>query len=158
MKYSRYWMALTIFGLLIAVGTSIARPDIQEVRGFSGGSYLTVINSAGNFASRSVITLHADRTLSVIDSGQEGPTYFFSSQLGSWKPDGSHNISAKTVDFSFPGSGVVRADYSITFARDRSQIEGTITVMAFPLQDGNPIEGTGTLIGTFTFFGEMIRP
>jgi hypothetical protein len=85
MKHLRLWVVLGIFGLLAALG-SVALSHAQDGgdRGFSGGSYLTTItDSSGNFASRAVITLHADRTLSVIDSGQGGPAVFFSSQLGS---------------------------------------------------------------------------
>jgi hypothetical protein len=161
MKHLRHWLTLGIFGLLAAVG-SVALPHAQSAgdRGFSGGSYVTTVkDSAGNFASRGVITLHADQTMSVIDSGQGGATFFFSSQLGSWKPDGNRRIAARTIDFDFPPSpDVARLDYTISLAQDRSQMTGTVTLTTFPLENGNPLDGEGTVIGTFTFVGELIKP
>jgi hypothetical protein len=161
MKHLRHWLALGIFGLIAAVG-SLALPHAQDAgdRGFSGGSYLTTVkDSAGDFASRGVITMHADQTMSVIDSEQGGPTYFFGSQLGSWKPDGNRRVVGRTINFDFPQSpgGVVRGDYTISFAQDRSQVTGTITVTTFPLET-NPFDGEGTVLGTFTFVGELIKP
>jgi len=162
MKHLHLWVALGIFSLLAAVGSAaLPHAQIAGERWFSGGSYLTTIkDSAGNFASRSVITLHADQTMSAIDSGQGGPIFFFSSQSGSWKPDGHRRIVARTVDFPFPPSSpeVARADYTISFAHDRSHLTGTITVMTFPLEDANPLDGQGTIIGAFTFVGELIKP
>lgn len=162
MKHLRLWVTLGILGLLAAVGSvALPHPQSDGDRGFSSGSYVTTIkDSAGNIASRSVITLHADRTISAIDSGEQGPTYFFSSQQGSWKPEGIGRIVAKTIDFDFPQSpgGVVRTDYVISFAQDRSQVTGTITPIAFPLEDGNPLDGGGTVIGAFTFVGELTKP
>lgn len=161
MKHRRLWITLGIFGLLAVMG-SVALPHAQSAgdRGFSGGSYLTTVkDSAGDFASRGVITLHADQTMSVINSEQEGPTYSFSSQLGSWKPDGNRRIVGRTIDFDFPQNpgGVVRGDYTISFAQNRGQMTGTITVTTFPLET-NPFDGEGTVLGTFTFLGELIKP
>lgn len=161
MRDVRHWIALIIIlGLLATVSSSAAWPE-RGSRGFTGATYLTTISakdSPGAFASRSVITLHADGTMSAIDSGQEGPTSFFSSQAGSWEPNGSRGIIGRTIDFSFlPGTpGIARADYTMTFS-NHGQVEGTITVTIFPLEDGNPIEGEGTSVGTFTFVGELIR-
>jgi hypothetical protein len=158
MKHVRLWVTVGIFGLLAAIG-SVALLHAQNDQGFSGGSYVTTVkDSAGNFASRGVITLHADQTMSVIDSGQGGPTFSFSSQLGSWKPNGSGGIVARTIDFGFPPStDVARLDYTISFAQDRSQVTGTITLTTFPLV-ANPLDGGGTVVGTFTFAGELIKP
>ena len=161
MKHLRLWVTLGIFGLLAGVGL-VALPHAQDAgdQEFGGGSYLTTIeDSEGNFASRGVITLHADHTMSAIDSRQGGPTYLFSSQLGSWKPDGQGRIVARTIDFDFPQSPgyVVRADFTISFAQDHSQATGTITVTTFPLET-NPFDGGGTVLGTFTFVGELINP
>jgi hypothetical protein len=130
----------------------------NDDQGASGASYLTTVKtSAGAFASRGVITLHADHTISVIDSGQGGPLFFFSSQLGSWKPAANGGVVARTIDFNFPNSGVARLDYTITFSQDLNQVTGTITLTAFPLP-GNPLDGGGTVVGTFTFTGQLIKP
>jgi hypothetical protein len=95
--------------------------------------------------------------MSVIDSGQGGPN-FFSSQLGSWKWNTGGGIVARTIDFDFPpNADVARLDYTISFAPDGSEMRGTITLTTFPLL-GNPLDGGGTVIGTFTFAGELIQP
>ena len=160
MKHLRLWIALSIFGLLAAVGSvALLHGQAEDDQGFSGRSYVTTIkDSAGNFASRAVITLHADHTMSAIDSGQGGPSFFFSSQLGSWKPDDHGGVLARTLDFDFPpNAAVARLDYAISFAEDHSQVTGTITLTTFPLQ-GDPLDGGGTVLGTFTFVGELIKP
>jgi hypothetical protein len=163
MKHLSLWVALGIFSLLAAVG-SASWPHAQE-RGdqlFSGGSYLTTIqDSAGNFASRSVVTLHADQTMLAVDSSEEGPNDYFGNQLGTWKPAGNHRIVCRAINFRYPhspGPGIARSEYVISFAPDRRQVTGTITLRTFPLEDGNPLEDEGTLIGTFTFQGEWIKP
>ena len=42
-----------------------------------GASYLTTVtDSNGNFRTRTVITLHADHTMSVVDADSGGPNFF----------------------------------------------------------------------------------
>ena len=125
-----------------------------------GASYLTTITNAatGAFTSRGVLTFHADSTMSAIDSGQGGPTFFFSSQLGSWKPDGAGGLVARTIDFDFPpNADVARLDYTVKFSPDGTQVRGTITLRTFPLQS-NPLDGGGTIVGSFTFVGNLVTP
>jgi len=99
MKHPRYWVTAGVLGLLAVVG-ALAMPRAQSagLGVFSGGAYLITINdSEGNFASRGVMTLHADGTMSVIDSGQGGTAYYFSSQLGrAWiTPSASRRVAAR---------------------------------------------------------------
>jgi hypothetical protein len=124
-----------------------------------GATYLnTIKTSTGAFSSRSVVTFHADSTVSAIDSGQGGTTFLFSSQLGSWKPDGAGGIVARTLDFDFPSAGVARLDYTnVKFSADGTQVTGTITLTTFPLQS-NPLDGGGTVEGSFTFTGSLVTP
>lgn len=107
MKHLRLWISLFIFGFLAAVCSAAwLRAQGGGGQEFSGGSYLTTIeDSAGNLASRAVLTLHADGTMSGMDSAQGGPAYFFSSQRGSWKSDGHRRIVARMIDFLFPPNG-----------------------------------------------------
>jgi hypothetical protein len=156
----RLLAVLSILGVVAAIG-SVALVHAQNDQGSNGSngrSYvITVTDSNGAFASRGVIALHADQTMSVIDSGQGGPTFFFSSQLGSWTRNGT-GIVAKTIDFDFPpNADVVRLDYTINFAQEHTEVTGTITLTSFPLQ-GNPPDGGGTVIGNFTFSGQLINP
>jgi hypothetical protein len=62
----------------------------------NGAAYLiTVKDSSGNFTTRTVVTLHADHTMSVVAADQGGPTFFFTSRLGLWKPDGKSGVVRK---------------------------------------------------------------
>jgi hypothetical protein len=157
MKQLRLRMAIVMSGVLTLVGlVAFLHPQHATADSpFNGASYVTTItDSSGNFASRGVITLHTDHTLSVIDSGQGGPAFLFSSQLGSWEPNSKGGVAAKTIDFDFPSAGIARLDYTINSNHDGS-VSGTITLTSFPLQ-GNPLGGGGTVVGTFTFTGQPI--
>ena len=158
MKHLRLLIALSILGLVAAVGSfALVHAQSEEKQGTNGLSYVTTVKTSnGAFASRGVITLHADHTMSVTDSGQGGPAFLFSSQLGSWKPDGKGGIVAKTIDFDFPSVDVARLDYTISFGLNGTAT-GTITLTTFPLQ-GNPLDGGGTVVGVFTFTGQLIQP
>ena len=123
---------------------------------FLGASYIiTNTDSTGAFASRGVITLHTDHTLSAIDSGQGGPTSFFTSQLGTWGTSSTGTLTGRTLDFDFPpNADVARLDYTFTLGSGGT-ISGTITLNTFPLT-ANPLGGGGTLVGTFTFTGYRV--
>lgn len=162
MKHLRLWVTLGIFSLFVAVGwvgRSRAQSGLEQR--IIGRSYLiTFRDPAGSFVAREVITLHEDRTMSAIDSGQGGPAYYYSSQLGSWKPDGHGRIVARTIDFDHPPSPdvVARLDFTLNFGKDLSQVSGTVIITYFPLQTGNPLEGGGTVIANYTLEGELIKP
>jgi hypothetical protein len=98
--------------------------------------------------------------MSAIDSGQGGPAYYYSSQLGAWKPDGYRRVVARTIDFDLPPSPevVARLDFIIHFGEDFSQVAGAVIITYFPLETGNPLEGGGTVIANYTLAGELIRP
>ena len=90
-----------------------------------GASYLTTVtDSNGNFRTRTVITLHADHTMSVVGADSGGPTYYFTSELGSWRPDGKGGAVGRTLDFDlyghtvYPNGDVARIDYTISFQND----------------------------------------
>ncbi|MDX6464737.1 MAG: hypothetical protein QOJ51_4507 [Acidobacteriaceae bacterium] len=151
------------FSLIVALGSvalmSPPNATAEPERPHNGATYLTTVtDSSGNFITRTVLTLHADHTMSVVAADQGGPTSFFTSQLGSWKPDGKGGVVAKTLDFDYPpNADVVRIDYTITFDLDRDRATGTETLTAFPLQ-GNPLDGGGTVLTTATFTGELVKP
>lgn len=149
---------LALVGLAALLHLTHVSADEEGSNGANGASYVTTVNDLqGNLASRGVITLHGDHTMSVIDSGQGGPAFFFSSQLGSWNSDGKGGAVGKTIDFDFPpNADVARLDYTLKFGSGGT-ITGTITLTIFPLQ-GNPLDGGGTVVGTFTFVGQLIQP
>ncbi len=109
-----------------------------------------------NFASRSVIVLHSDCTMSVIDSNQGGPGVPFSSQLGAWRSSGSDGaMKGTTLDFSFPAAGIARLDYTFNANQPKDMISGTITLTVFPL-NADPEHDTGTVVGNFNFTGARV--
>ena len=154
--------ALAILGVIAVMGSvALLNPHkaLADDEVGIGRAYVTTVQDlSGNFASRGVLVLHADHTMSVTDSGQGGPTFFFSSQLGSWKHNSTGGLVAKTIDFDYPPSAdVARLDYTIKFAQNGTQVTGTITLTTFPLQ-ANPLDGGGTVVGNFTFTGQLIQP
>ena len=155
----RPWSVLVVLACLGAVVLHAPQATADAPRVFRGATYLiTITDAQGAFASRGVVTLHDDRTLSVIDSGQGGPTFFFSSQLGAWKPDGRSGAVGRTLDFNFPpAADVARLDYTFSFSVNDTQVAGTITLRTFPLQ-ADPLDGGGTVLGEFTFSGMRVIP
>ena len=166
MKHQRLSAALGLLGL-VCVGSMALHPQkaAADPQGFSegfflhGASYLTTVTIAktGAFESREVLTFHADSTMSAISSAQGGPAFLFSSQLGSWKPDGEGGLVARTIDFDFPNADVARLDYTVKFVADGTQVKGTVTLTTFPLT-GNPLDEGGTVAGNFTFVGNLVKP
>jgi hypothetical protein len=161
MKKVRLPIAIGAVALLVlgwfALSPQKAGANLQGGNVVGAGSYLATITVAGTgeFASRSVITIHNDRTGTVIDSGQEGGSPAFSSQQGVWTPDGN-STDLTTLDFSFPpGANIARVDYHINPGPGLGNINGTITLTVFPL-NGDPLNGGGTVVGQFNFTGQRM--
>jgi hypothetical protein len=131
----------------------------NQGNGPGGSTFLVTITDAntGAFASRSVITLHSDHSVAVIDSGQEGGPVAFSSQQGTWAQDASGATVARTIDFSFPfaTNGSARVDYKFNASSSANQVAGTIVLTFFPT-NGNPLDGGGTPGGNFNFTGVKV--
>src|SRR5215471_18475659 len=149
-------LAVLALGLLAWFGWSALHPQKAAASDDPSGTYLTTITVAntGAFSSRSVITLHADHSLTVIDSGQGGPGVQFSSQQGVWAHRPGATVVARTLDFSFPSAGIARVDFHFTTV-NKDQVSGTITLTVFGLTD-DPLDGGGTVVGTFNFTGTRV--
>jgi hypothetical protein len=143
--------------ILLAVCV-VAVPRSAAASDDSSGTFLVTITdaSSGAFVSRSVITLHSDHSVAVIDSGQDGPVPF-SSQLGVWDQAASGAVEARTIDFSFPFAtqGSARVDYKFNGGISGNQVHGSIVLTFFPA-NGNPLDGGGTPGGTFNFSGTRV--
>jgi hypothetical protein len=128
----------------------------------NGLSYLVTLTDAstGAFVARSLLTFHADHTMSAILSGQGGPMFQFSSQLGSWKfgNEKKGGLVARTIFFEFPSFGLARLDYTATFASDRTQVTGTITLTDFRPLTADPFDGDGLPPAHFNFTGTLVTP
>lgn len=155
MKQIRICIALAVCVLALGAST-VLYGQANAASMVPGVSYLTTITNAntGAFSSRSVITFHADHSMSVIDSGQGGPGVQFSSQQGPWVSVPGNALKARTLDFSFPSAGIAVVDYHINILAN-DQISGTITLTVFGLND-NPLDGGGTVVGTFNFTGVKV--
>jgi hypothetical protein len=130
----------------------------------NGLSYLVTITDAstGAFVTRSMLTFHADHTMSAILAGQGGPNFQFSSQLGSWKFSATgakkEVLVARTIFFEFPSFGLGRLDYTATFASDRTQVTGTLTLTDFRPLTADPFDGDGLPPAHFNFTGTLVTP
>lgn len=154
-KYVRIFAVLTVCALALGTWTMLNAQNQNQGNGFSGGTYLTTITDANTnaFASRSVITLSADHAMSSIDSGQGGPAFQFSSQMGTWANPAS-GVVGRTLDFSFPSAGIARVDYIFTTI-NKDTASGTITLTVFGLND-DPQGSGGTVAGHFNFTGVKV--
>ena len=144
--------------VLVFCGWAILEPHQAAAANPPAGTFLITITDAhGVFASKSVITLHSDHSVAVIDSGQEGNGISFSSQQGVWENGLGGTLKARTIDFSFPfaTNGSARVDYSFNAGGGNNQVSGTIVLTFFP-PNGNPLDGGGSPGGTFTFTGQRV--
>src|SRR5215831_3378289 len=145
--------------VLAFLGWTALNPQKVAAANPPAGTFLITIDDAttGAFVSNTVITLHADHSVAAIDSGQEGPAVPvpFSSQLGTWETTPGGGLQARTIDFSFPFAteGSARVDYKFNAGGSNDQVSGSIILTFFP-PNGNPLDGGGTLGGTFNFTGQ----
>ena len=153
---------IVLAGFVLAYcGWATLEPHKAAAANPPAGTFLINITDAttGAFVSKSVITLHADHSVAVIDSGQEGPAVPvpFSSQLGAWENTPGGGLQARTIDFSFPFAteGSARVDYKFNAGDGNDQVSGSIVLTFFP-PNGNPLDGGGTVGGTFNFTGQRV--
>jgi len=154
-KHVRIFAVLAVCVLAFSAVTSLHAQN-SPTNGLPGIAYLTTITDAntGAFSSRSVVTLHADHSMTAIDSGQGGPGVQFSSQMGAWHTSPNAGVIGRTLDFSFPQAGIARVDYNFT-SLNKDGVTGTITLTVFGLHD-DPQGSGGTVVGTFNFTGVPI--
>jgi hypothetical protein len=133
--------ALVLF-VCLSLTTLCSQRAIAQDDTNIGATYMTTnTDSTGAFMSRSALTFTTDHTLSVIDSGQGGPTYFYSSEQGTWGTNNRGTLVGRTVDFDFsPAADVAATDYTFKFGANGT-ISGTIKFYTFPLMTGNPNDG-----------------
>jgi len=160
-NHLRMFAVLAVCVLALGVWAAVYGQNNDDQNNHSAvpGSYLTTITDAntGALASRSVITLHTDYTLTVIDSNQEGSAFSpFSSQQGTWATRPSGRVVARPINWRFPfaSDGTARQDYNFNPVKT-NQVSGTVTLTFFP-PSGNPLDGGGTEAGTFNFTGVRI--
>lgn len=120
------------------------------------GTYLTTITLDGKFASRSVLTFHSDRTMSVVDSAQISQNLMFSDQQGVWKKRGNH-VVGQTIDITFmPIPGLARNDYDLIVDEQNATLSGHIELRTYEIS-GDPLHDDGVLIGIYEVTGERLK-
>jgi hypothetical protein len=158
MKNARILVVLAVC-LLACFGWATFHPQRAAASDDPSGTFLISITNAGTgtFSSNSVITLHSDHSVAVVDSGQEGNGVSFSSQLGVWENEPGGGLAARTIDWSFPFAteGSARVDYRFDAGTPNDRVNGSITLTFFP-PNGNPLDGGGTPGGTFNFTGRRV--
>jgi len=154
-KNVRVFTLLAICALVLGTW-SVLYGQSSPTNGLPGIAYLTTITDAntGAFSSRSVVTLHADHSMTAIDSSQGGPGIQFSSQMGAWHTSPNAGVVGRTLDFSFPQAGIARVDYNFTTV-NKDGVSGTITLTVFGLND-DPQGSGGTVVGHFNFTGVSV--
>src|ERR1051326_7125139 len=134
-------------GIVLAYfGWTAANPQKAAAANPPAGTFLITITDAhGAFASNSVITLHSDNSVAVVDSSQVGGSVSFSSQLGVWENGPGGTLKTRTIDWSFPfaTNGSARVDYTFNAGGGPNQVSGSIVLTFFP-PNGNPLDGGGS--------------
>jgi hypothetical protein len=127
----------------------------RDGRGGRVGTFLlTITNYGTGGVHRALLTLHRDRTMSSVDSGQGNG--FFSSQLGAWKGKCDGTASGRTLEFSFGDGTITRLDYSFDGDQPKDTVAGTIVLTSFNLND-DPLGDGGTVIAHWEFTGTQVE-
>ncbi len=148
--------ALVLASVIGASSAAAQGADDARCRATFAGTYLTTIRGAnGGFASRSLVTIHGDGTLTAVDSrqhqGVQGSS--FSAQQGAYRCAGAAAARARTLNFGFPDKeSIARSDWQIAHDAAAGSISGTIALVIYKGVEGvDPFTGTGTQIGVFRF-------
>lgn len=126
-------------GLAMLAGIPATAQDTACRAALTGTYLATIETESGTFASRALVTIHGDGTLSVVDSGQHrgSPQPSFSAQRGAYRCTGPASARARTLDFTFPDkAAIARLDWTVTRDPKSGAIAG---VVALHLYEG--IEG-----------------
>ncbi|HCF26150.1 MAG TPA: hypothetical protein DEV81_02750 [Cyanobacteria bacterium UBA11049] len=127
------------------------------------GTYLATITRFNPDATfRGVITLTQDGNIFVTNSVQSGIANLFnpySDSQGAWKCISNGEISATTLNFSYPGANgpgqIVRAEYRIIVNPQTQMLQGIITSRFFDLE-ANPLGTDAQVVNTYTFTAQRV--
>ncbi len=149
-------------GLALALAGCLAAPAAmaqeEGCQGELARTYLTTITtSKGGYASRSLVTIHGDGTLSAVDSRQYHGVMgaAFSAQSGTYRCTGPQAATGRTLNFGFPKrASIARSEWTITRNKATGAISGTITLIVYKGVKGvDPFGKGGRKIDTFRFTG-----
>lgn len=125
------------------------------------GTYLTtILDSEGEFASRSIMSFHDDGRVTAVDSSQESgiQNAGFTAQLGSYACSGRRSARAVTLNFGFTyPPDLARTDWEFSIHRGERSIEGTAVLYILPdVEFADPFADGLQPVATFTFDGVRV--
>ncbi|MEH2460943.1 hypothetical protein [Nostoc sp.] len=159
--------------LTICVFSALTIPDFVQIhkaeaesitncRKLVTGTYLTT--NSGDFGSfRSIITFTEDGNFFATASNQNGVPSVqpYGNIQGSWKCTSDRQITATTLDFSYPTATsrgkIGISDIRATFDAKTEVVQATATVRFFNL-NANPLKDNAPVAGRFTFTGQRVKP
>lgn len=153
--------------IALALAGCLATPAAAQEAGCRGelaGTYLTTITtSKGGYASRSLVTINGDGTLSAVDSRQYHGVMgaAFSAQRGVYRCTGDEAAAARTLNFGFPKrASIARSDWTMVRDKATGSISGTITLFIYTGVKGvDPFAAKGgKRIDTFRFTSTRVSP
>ncbi|MGE0154457.1 MAG: hypothetical protein AB7R90_17710 [Reyranellaceae bacterium] len=151
--------AAVVFGAMLGLSPALGQAQDNAACSAMVGTWLTTIETgAGDYASRSLMTVQADGTLSAVDSAQDQGLQgsSFSSQQGAWRCTSAGKASARTLNFGFPSrESIARTDW--TLALDGMTLIGTAALHIFPGVKGiDPFRADSKPLETFRFKAQRV--
>lgn len=157
------WMIAATLAVCVFASPPVSAQDVAQAnaacRAMVGLWLTTIENGAGDFASRSLVTVTADGTLTAIDSAEDQGVQGsgFSAQPGVWRCTAAGQASGRTLNFGFsPRESIARSDW--TLAIDGTALTGTIALHIFPGVKGvDPFRADSTAVDTFRFTAQRVN-
>ncbi|MEH2142555.1 hypothetical protein [Nostoc sp.] len=159
--------------LMICVLSALTIPDFvnlhkaeaesrTDCRKLVTGTYLTT--NSGDFGSfRGITTFTEDGNIFATASNQSGVPSVqpYGETQGSWKCTSDREITATTLDFSYPTrtlpGRIAKTDFRATFDAKTGIVQATATLRFFNL-NANPLKDNAPVTGRFTFTGQRVKP
>jgi hypothetical protein len=143
-------------------GASAQAPGVACRATLAGTYFATIRTEAGAFASRALVTIHADGTLLIADSRQHQGLHgsSFSAQQGGYRCTGARTAQAVVLNFGFPPQeGIARSEWSLAYDPANGVLRGTITLTIFVGVEGvDPFALGGKPMGVFAFGALRVAP
>jgi hypothetical protein len=155
-------MALAAALVSSVPGASAQAPGVACRGALAGTYFATIRTEAGAYASRALVTIHADGTLIIADSRQHQGVHgsAFSAQQGGYRCSGPHAAQAVVLNFGFPAQeSIARSEWSFAYDPANGVLRGKITLTIFVGVEGvDPFAIGGKRIGVFNFGAIRVEP
>jgi hypothetical protein len=143
-------------------GAGAQAPGVACRAALAGTYFATIRTEAGAFASRALLTIHADGTMLIADSRQHQGVHgsSFSAQQGGYRCTGARAAQGVVLNFGFPPQeSIARSEWSFAYDPANGVLRGTITLTIFVGVEGvDPFAIGGKRIGVFNFGAIRVEP